>query len=585
MEQNAVECPNCTKNAAEQAVFLLIVRAFGLRKFLVVTRNRQFVMRTLMNAQDLLELDLRGQTRVLKQLAQGASLDKVLQTLVEVTEESRPDTIASVLLVDEETGRLRNGASRRLPKSYCEAIDGVMPGPDVGSCGTAVYTGQRVIVEDISTDPLWKRERNIALRAGLRACWSEPIISSTGEVIGTFAMYYQSPRAPDESELEFVSSSANLAALAIGRVRYQNAVEGERAMLKTIVGAIPDAFIACDLDRTIQHFSRSATRLFGYEPQEVIGQKTKIFYAHPSDYDRMFNERFNTSVGESLEVVEIQWRRRNGETFPGELVGTTIRDEQGKPIGFLGLIRDITERKCAEAKLAESQDKLVRAERLAAMGQMVSAIAHESRNALQRIQVAVDVLQYEIEEGSEARDDLDRISRAKADLEHLHNELRSFAGPIQLITSTCNLSEIWRQAWTNLQVARAGRDATLIENTDEVNLICECDAFRLEQVFRNLFENSLAACSDPVQITVTCQNMDIDGGSCVSVSVRDNGPGLSEEIRSRVFDAFHTTKAKGTGLGMAIAKRFLEAHHGTIDIGDGYNDGAEFVITLPRNTQ
>jgi len=399
-----------------------------------------------MNTQDLLENDLRGQTRVLKRLAQGASLHDVLHTLVEVTEETRPATIASVLLVDKGTGRLHNGASRRLPAWYCEAVDGTMPGPGVGSCGTAAHTGRRVIVEDIGADPLWEMDRNIALRAGLHACWSEPIISASGAVVGTFAMYYQSPRAPDASELEFVSSSASLAALAIDRVR--------------------------------------------------------------------------------------------------------------------------------------DQEKLLQAERLAAMGQMVSAIAHESRNALQRIQVGVDMLGYEIGIGSEARDDLDRISRAKADLEHLHDELRSFAGPIQLNTSTGNLSEIWRQAWTNLQVSRNGRDAHLVEEIDNVDLNCECDAFRLEQVFRNLFENSLAACSAPVQITLTCQNTDIDG---VRVSVRDNGPGLPEEIRSRVFEPFHTTKAKGTGLGMAIAKRFIEAHQGAIEPGNGHNGGAEFVITLPRS--
>lgn len=538
-----------------------------------------------MNPQNLLESDLRGQTRVLKRLAQGASLYEVLHTLIEVAEESRPEMIASVLLVDEESGRLRHGASRRLPEFYCEAVDGVRPGPDVGSCGTAVYTGKRVIVEDISTDPLWKTTRGIALQASLHACWSEPIIDSSGQVLGTFAMYYQAPRTPEESELEFVTVCANLAALAIGRVRYQNAVERERAMLKTIVNGIPDALLSSNLDREITHFSRSATRLFGYEPEEVLGKKTSFLYADPADYDRLAKARFNTNVKETLEVVENQWRRKSGETFPGEIVGTTIRDEQGQPIGYLGMIRDITDRKCAEAKLAESQDKLVQAERLAAMGQMVSAIAHESRNALQRIQVGVDVLKYELEEGAEARDDLDRISRAKADLEHLHDELRSFAGPIQLNSTIGNLAEAWRQAWMNLQVSRANRVAELVEKTDGIDLNCAFDAFRIEQVFRNLFENSLAACSDPVQITVSCRNMHIQGAHYVSVSVRDNGPGLPDEIRSRVFEAFHTSKAKGTGLGMAIAKRFVEAHQGSIDFVDDGGKGAEFIIKLPQEPQ
>lgn len=219
------------------------------------------------------------------------------------------------------------------------------------------------------------------------------------------------------------------------------------------------------------------------------------------------------------------------------------------------------------------------------MGQMVSAIAHESRNALQRIQVGVDVLQYEIDPASEARADLDRISRAKADLQRLHEDLRSVAGTIRLSLARHNLADVWRQAWANLQVLRRNRDAELIEDIPDDDPHCEFDAFRVEQVFRNLFENSLAACGDPVRITVTCRPVEIGDETGLSVTVRDNGPGIPEEARDRVFEAFHTTKAKGSGLGMAIAKRFIEAHDGTIELGEDAGGGAEFVIMLPRKTK
>ncbi|EMI55063.1 ATP-binding protein [Rhodopirellula sallentina] len=540
-------------------------------------------------AQKLLERDLHGQTRVLKQLAKGASLDEVLHTLVDVAEESRPEMIASVLLVDEETGRLRNGASRRLPEAYCRAIDGTKPGPRMGSCGTAAFTGKRVIVNDINTDPLWEKARDIALSSSLQACWSEPIIGSSGNVLGTFAMYYRCPRSPEESELEFVSNCANLAALAIERVRYQNSVELERAMLKTIVNGVPDALVSSNLDREITHFSRSAVRMFGYQPEEVIGKRTTFLYATEEDHERLGEQRFNLDLDENLSIVEINWRRKSGEVFPGEMVAVAIRDDDEKAIGYLGLIRDITDRKIAEAKLQESQNRLVQAERLAAMGQMVSAIAHESRNALQRIQVGVDVLSYEIEEGSDAKEDLDRISRAKSDLERMHDELRSFAGSIKLNRSRTDLAEVWRQAWSNLAVARRDRDVKLNENVNEVNLECLIDDFRLEQVFRNLFENSLAACEDPVQIDVDAQ-VEVAAGNegegeieFLTIRVSDNGPGLDEEIRERVFEAFQTTKAKGTGLGMAIAKRLVETHGGTIETNCDRPIGAEFIIRLPRS--
>ncbi|QDV69216.1 Sensor protein FixL [Rosistilla carotiformis] len=535
----------------------------------------------MMSERDLLESDLRGQTRVLKRLAQGASLDEVLHTLVEVAEESRPEMIGSIMLIEAETGMLRLAASRRLPDPYCEAVDRRIPGPRCGSCGTAAFTGQRVVVEEIATDPLWHGFRDIPEQAGLRACWSEPIIASTGEILGTFAMYYAVPRSPCASELEFVSSIASLAALAIERVRYQSEVERERAVLKTIVNGIPDALLMTDLDRKITHFSRGACRMFEYLVEEVLDESTSILYADHADFDRMARERFHAGAEERLDVTEIPWRRKSGSTFVGEMVGKVIRDEREKPLGFLALIRDVTDRKRAEACLAESRDKLVQAERLAAMGKMVSAIAHESRNALQRIQVGVDVLEYDIEPGSEARDDLDRIRRAKNDLQQLHDELRSFAGPIQLDPSTANLAEVWRQAWSNLHVLHQGRDVQLIEAVEDTDLLCELDVFRIEQVFRNLFENSLAACTDPVRITVACRLRNDDGRRVLCVSVRDNGPGLPAELRARVFEAFYTTKAKGTGLGMAIAERFITAHRGTIEAID-FPGGAEFLMTLPQ---
>jgi signal transduction histidine kinase len=121
----------------------------------------------------------------------------------------------------------------------------------------------------------------------------------------------------------------------------------------------------------------------------------------------------------------------------------------------------------------------------------------------------------------------------------------------------------------------------LAEETAGMDLHCSVDQFRLEQVFRNILENSLAACADPVRIEIRCTLAQIQNQPAVHVSVRDNGPGLSAEQRARIFDPFFTTKTKGTGLGMAIAKRIVEAHGGQIAVGDT-GPGAEIGLILPR---
>lgn len=232
--------------------------------------------------------------------------------------------------------------------------------------------------------------------------------------------------------------------------------------------------------------------------------------------------------------------------------------------------------------IRRAEQRAHQAERLSAIGEMMTAIAHESRNALQRMQAGVDMLSLDLPEHSEAKENLDRIDRARADLQHLFEELRSYAAPINLDVSNHILSTVWRQAWSNLEAARADRDAELREEPCGLDLTCPIDAFRVEQVFRNLMENSLAACGDPVRIKISCTESKLDDAPAVRISVRDNGPGLTAEQKARTFDAFFTTKADGTGLGLAISQRIIEAHRGTIRVGDCEDGGAEFVITLPR---
>jgi signal transduction histidine kinase len=145
-----------------------------------------------------------------------------------------------------------------------------------------------------------------------------------------------------------------------------------------------------------------------------------------------------------------------------------------------------------------------------------------------------------------------------------------------------SVRSIWRQAWANLVDQRQGRAVTFREECEGVDLHGPIDAFRLEQVFRNILENALAACADPVEIVVSCSDAQLEGQPALRVAVRDNGPGLSAEQRQRIFEPFFTTKTKGTGLGMAIAQRIIEAHGGQIAIGTPPGCRAEIQLLLPR---
>jgi len=157
----------------------------------------------------------RGQSKILQRLAANAPLSEILERLVLLIEAQSPGMLCSVLLLSDDGDHVRHGAAPSLPKEYVAAIDGGQIGPKHGSCGTAMYRGEPVVVTDISTDPLWEDYRELAVGNGLRACWSTPILSGRGKVLGSFAMYYGEPRTPTGDEADLTDVATRIAGLAI----------------------------------------------------------------------------------------------------------------------------------------------------------------------------------------------------------------------------------------------------------------------------------------------------------------------------------------------------------------------------------
>lgn len=151
----------------------------------------------------------RGQART-------ESLEEVLsEYLREVEAAADSELLTSILLLDDGGQHLLHGAAVSLHQDYCEAIDGIRIGPAVGSCGTAAFVGHSIYVTDIATDPLWADFRDLALTHGLRACWSTPIVDDAGKLLGTFAIYYRTPRAPLAEEIEAINAMSRRVAQAI----------------------------------------------------------------------------------------------------------------------------------------------------------------------------------------------------------------------------------------------------------------------------------------------------------------------------------------------------------------------------------
>src|SRR5436190_20893549 len=155
------------------------------------------------------------QQRIEEMIAADAPLNEILSNLVLMIEAQSPEMICSILLLSDDGNHVKHAVAPSLPENYVKVIDGSPIGPKHGSCGTAMWRGKPVIVTDIATDPLWEEYRNFAWAIGVSACWSTPILSRKGKVLGSFAMYYRDKRGPSENERSLTDVATKLASRAI----------------------------------------------------------------------------------------------------------------------------------------------------------------------------------------------------------------------------------------------------------------------------------------------------------------------------------------------------------------------------------
>ena len=194
-----------------------------------------------------------GQSRVLEMIARNAPLGEILNRLVLLIEAQSPEMLCSVLLLSDDGNHIRNGAAPSLPEEYVQAIEGAPIGPKNGSCGTAMYRGKPVIVTDILTDPLWEDYRDLAAASGLRACWSTPIMSARGKVLGSFAMYYRQPQTPTGAEARLTDVATHIAALAIEHQRTREALARTQAELAQAAQVTSMRELARSIGQEVNH--------------------------------------------------------------------------------------------------------------------------------------------------------------------------------------------------------------------------------------------------------------------------------------------------------------------------------------------
>ncbi len=319
-----------------------------------------------------------GEKELLEMIARGSSLASVLDTLCRFGEEMCGNVLVSILLVSPDRKSLRHGAAPSLPTSYTEAIDGGLIGPCSGSCGTAAYKGERVIVSDIATDPLWEQYRHLAIPHGLCACWSTPILSTTREVMGTFALYSREPGSPSSDQLNLIEQITHLAAVAIERRHAEEALRRSESRFEGILAIADDAIISVDSKQRIVLFNQGAEKVFGYTRDEIIGKPLDILLPERfADPHRRHIEAFAKSSDVSRTMGqrrEVFGRRKDGSDFPAE--ASISKLDLGGELVFTVILRDIAERK-KSAEALHASEKLARGQ-VEALKKTLDALATES---------------------------------------------------------------------------------------------------------------------------------------------------------------------------------------------------------------
>ena len=293
---------------------------------------------------------LEAEKNLLEMIAAGVELKEILNALCLTIEEYRGDTLASVLLLNQDGVHLDSVAGPNLPEGWTKQMEKLPIGPCAGSCGTAAYRASPVIVPDIATDPLWDvpEHRASALGHGLRASWSSPILSSKGKVLGTFCLYYRAPRSPDSHDLSLIETATHVARLAIERDRAEEALRTSQAKYRDLINASPDAICVIDADGKCVLVNPAGVELFGRAEEELIG--SSITETYTAEERHLLEQRIEKLRTEGSFRFERKFVRKNGEVIPVEVSLSPLRGRY-----YQSIIRDISKRKRAEEALRASE--------------------------------------------------------------------------------------------------------------------------------------------------------------------------------------------------------------------------------------
>ena len=295
---------------------------------------------------------LHEQLELLSKIATNAPMKELLETITLFVENQCEGIRCSILLADKQTQTLQDGAAPSIPQSYTNSIIGLPIAQGNGSCGTACATGHPIIVRDVFTDPLWQQYRSLVQPyAWLRACWSTPFFDQDKNLLGTFALYANTPRAPDANEQELMTYASSLAGMVVERFSRQEAYSQQAVFLNTVINTIPDLIWVKDTEGIYLACNEMFERFFGASESVIIGKTDFDFVSPELAQFFMDNDRVSMAAGGSKTNEEFLKFADGSHEGLFDTIKTPMKNSDGNVVGVLGIARDITDRKRYEEQL------------------------------------------------------------------------------------------------------------------------------------------------------------------------------------------------------------------------------------------
>ena len=528
------------------------------------------------------------QAKALERLAKGCELSVVLGQLIEAVETDHETWRCCVMVTDTTAQRLSCIASGLMPPFFREALQGLEIGLRAGVCGQAAARKEPIYVANVEKEEGCQSHLPLFQKAGLRACWSYPILSSTGAALGTFSVFHRAVLSPTPTEIQDLAHTANLASIAIEDRRNE---EARRASEKLLQEAQAIAHVGSFYWNAVTNkvtWSRELYRIFGRDPAQFEPTfDSYIAVVHEEDRATVVAGIRTAMATKQSFSHDYRAVLANGEQRLMQARGRVVLDASGTVIGLEGTCQDLTERKQLEAQVRHIQ-------KMEAIGTLAGGIAHDFNNLLSSILGNTYLAQLDLERDHPARESILAIEQAGNRAKALVRQILSFSRQQDPQRQVLDLSPIVAEVASMLRATLpAGVELAQVVSPDTPKVLA--DATQIHQVLVNLCTNAWHALeNDRGRIEIRLQSLvvppratpsegQLRAGHYACISVTDTGRGMDAATMERIFDPFFTTKGpgKGTGLGLAVVHGIVESHDGTIRVSSQPHHGTTFHIYLP----